>query len=92
MRAAGREPDADGAEIVDARWFSRRLALAATEPGSMFMVFPTIKHLEQSRGFASADGLLDHARHRTCARCNPGRAKAGETARIVLPGEPGYDG
>jgi 8-oxo-dGTP pyrophosphatase MutT (NUDIX family) len=89
----GTEPEVDGAEIVDARWFEPALALAAAERGQIMLVFPTIKHLEQISAFASVDALLDYTRHRTVRRVQP-RVRApgcGETARILLPGEPGYD-
>ncbi len=89
----GAEPEVDGAEIVDARWFEPALALAAAERGQIMLVFPTIKHLEQISAFASMDALLDYARHRTVRPVQP-RVHApgcGETARILLPGEPGYD-
>jgi 8-oxo-dGTP pyrophosphatase MutT (NUDIX family) len=89
----GAEPEVDGAEIVDARWFEPALALAAAERGQIMLVFPTIRHLEQISAFASVDALLDYARHRTVCPVRP-RVHApgcGETARILLPGEPGYD-
>jgi 8-oxo-dGTP pyrophosphatase MutT (NUDIX family) len=88
----GAEPAVDGAEIVDARWFEPGLALAAAERGQIMLVFPTIKHLEQISGFASVDALLDYTRSRTVRPVQPrvvGR-EGGETARILLPGEPGY--
>jgi 8-oxo-dGTP pyrophosphatase MutT (NUDIX family) len=89
----GAEPEVDGAEIVDARWFEPALALAAAERGQIMLVFPTIKHLEQLSAFASVEGLLDYTRHRTVRPVHP-RVLApgcGETARILLPGELGYD-
>jgi 8-oxo-dGTP pyrophosphatase MutT (NUDIX family) len=89
----GADPEVDGAEIVDARWFEPSLALAAAERGQIMLVFPTIKHLEQIAEFASMDALLEYARSRTVRPVQPrvlGR-KEGEVARIVLPGEPGYD-
>jgi 8-oxo-dGTP pyrophosphatase MutT (NUDIX family) len=89
----GAEPEVDGAEIVDARWFEPALALAAAERGQIMLVFPTIKHLEQVSEFASVEALLKYTRSRTVRPVQPrvlGR-KGGETARIVLPGEPGYD-
>jgi hypothetical protein len=55
------------------------------------LVFPTIKHLEQLSGFESARALMDHARTRTVEPVQPRVVGTGETARIVLPGEPGYD-
>jgi 8-oxo-dGTP pyrophosphatase MutT (NUDIX family) len=89
----GAEPEVDGAEIVDARWFEPALALAAAERDEIMLVFPTIKHLEQISGFASVDALLDYTRHRTVRPVQPRviGPGSGEMARIVLPGEPGYD-
>ena len=89
----GAEPEVDGAEIVDARWFEPALALAAAERGEIMLVFPTIKHLEQISRFASVDALLDYTRHRTVRPVQPRviGPGSGEMARIVLPGEPGYD-
>ena len=55
------------------------------------LVFPTIKHLEQLGGFASADALLDYARGRDVGPVQPRVVTEGETARLLLPGEPGYD-
>jgi hypothetical protein len=87
----GAQPVIDGAEVVDARWFTPADALSASRVGDILLVFPTIKHLEQLSGFDSADRLLAHARHRTVAPVQPRVLGTGETARIVLPGEPGYD-
>ncbi|HEX4282771.1 MAG TPA: NUDIX hydrolase [Solirubrobacteraceae bacterium] len=87
---AGAEAKADGAEVVDARWYSPAAALEARTRGELFMVFPTIKHLEQLSGFASADALLAHARGQEVHPVQPRVVMEGETARIVLPGEPGY--
>src|SRR5580704_3266188 len=86
----GAEAKADGAEVVNARWYSPAAALEARARGELFMVFPTIKHLEQLAGFASADALLAHARGQEVHPVQPRVVMQGETARIVLPGEPGY--
>jgi 8-oxo-dGTP pyrophosphatase MutT (NUDIX family) len=88
---AGASPSVDGAEIVDARWISPAAALAAASAGELFMVFPTIKHLEQLSTFASADALMAHARGRDVRPVQPRVVMTGESARIVLPGEPGYE-
>ncbi|HWE15402.1 MAG TPA: NUDIX hydrolase [Solirubrobacteraceae bacterium] len=88
----GAEPRVDGSEMVDARWFTPSGALAAARAGEILLVFPTIKHLEQLQGFASAAELLEHARTQTVAPVQPRVLGTGETARIVLPGEAGYDG
>ena len=87
----GAEARVDDAEMVDARWFAPESALAAARAGEILLVFPTIKHLEQLSGFADADALIAHARTRTVAPVQPQVVGSGETARIVLPGEPGYE-
>jgi 8-oxo-dGTP pyrophosphatase MutT (NUDIX family) len=87
----GAQPQIDGAEVVDAGWFAPGAALAAAAAGEILLVFPTIKHLEQLSRFRSAAELLRHARTRTVEPVQPRVLGTGETARIVLPGEPGYD-
>jgi 8-oxo-dGTP pyrophosphatase MutT (NUDIX family) len=87
----GQEATIDGDEIVDQGWFTPAGALAAHERGEIALVFPTIKHLEQLAGFASAEALLDYARGRDVGPVQPRVVTEGETARLLLPGEPGYD-
>ena len=87
---AGVQARVDGSEVVEARWYEPAVALAARERGELFLVFPTIKHLQQLSGFASADELLAHASGREVHPVQPRVLLQGETARIVLPGEPGY--
>jgi 8-oxo-dGTP pyrophosphatase MutT (NUDIX family) len=88
---AGASPTVDGGEIVDARWYEPDAALEAARDGALFLVFPTIKHLEQLSGFASTDALIAHARGREVRPVQPRVVLSGETARIFLPGEPGYE-
>ena len=87
----GQEATIDGDEIVDQGWFTPAGALAAHHDGEIARVFPTIKHLEQLAGFASAEALLDFARGREVGPVQPRVVTEGETARLLLPGEPGYD-
>ena len=87
----GAQARADGGEVVEARWYEPAAALDARRRGELFLVFPTIKHLEQLSGFASADALLAHARGREIHPVRPRIVQQGEAARIVLPGEPGYE-
>jgi 8-oxo-dGTP pyrophosphatase MutT (NUDIX family) len=87
----GQEATIDGDEIVDEGWFTPHGALAAHRNGEIELVFPTIKHLEQLAGFASADALLDFARGREVGPVQPRVVSEGETTRLLLPGEPGYD-
>jgi 8-oxo-dGTP pyrophosphatase MutT (NUDIX family) len=88
---AGARPAVDGEECVDLAWHTPLGALDAHARGELLLVFPTIKHLEQLRLFASADAALDHARGREVRPVQPQVVGTGEAARIVLPGEPGYD-
>jgi 8-oxo-dGTP pyrophosphatase MutT (NUDIX family) len=87
----GQQTTIDGDEIVDLGWFTPTGALAAHERGEIVLVFPTIKHLQQLAGFASADELLDFALGREVGPVQPRVVTEGETARLLLPGEPGYD-
>lgn len=87
----GVEPQVDGAECVAFGWFTPAEALAAHRAGELLMVFPTIKHLEQLSGFASAAELLEFAHGREVVAVQPRVVMSGEQARILLPGEPGYD-
>ena len=88
---AGAEPRVDGEEVVDARWYAPAGALQAATDGQLLLVFPTIKHLEQLSRFESADHVLDYARSREIRPVEPRVVMLGEQARVLLPGEPGYD-
>jgi 8-oxo-dGTP pyrophosphatase MutT (NUDIX family) len=85
------EPKIDGAEIVAWRWYEPAAALKAAADGEILLVFPTIKHLEQISDFESADALMEHARGREVRPVQPRVLLTGEMARVVLPGEPGYE-
>jgi 8-oxo-dGTP pyrophosphatase MutT (NUDIX family) len=87
---AGAEPAVDGRECVALGWFTPQDALAAHERGEILLVFPTIKHLEQLSPFATAEELLSFARGRDVVPVEPRVVISGETARVLLPGEPGY--
>jgi 8-oxo-dGTP pyrophosphatase MutT (NUDIX family) len=88
---ADAEPRVDGAECVDIGWYSPRGALEAYEREEILLVFPTIKTLEQLAPFGSADELLGWAFGREVVPIEPRVVMAGEVARVVLPGEPGYE-
>ena len=81
----------DGREVVAARWYEPRKALAAASTGEILLVFPTIKHLEQLARFRSATELVEYARQRDVQPVLPRVLLSGEAARIVLPDERGYD-
>jgi 8-oxo-dGTP pyrophosphatase MutT (NUDIX family) len=88
---AGVEPRIDGQETVDARWYSPAAALEAYRRGDIRLAFPTIRHLEQLSPFATAGELLAHARSQQVRPVEPRVVREGEVARVLLPGEPGYD-
>jgi 8-oxo-dGTP pyrophosphatase MutT (NUDIX family) len=85
---AGQEPRVDGDECVDWGWFAPGAALDAATRDEIELVFPTIKHLEQLAGFATADAVLDYARGRDVHAVVPRVVTEGEVARIVLPDDP----
>jgi len=87
----GAEPQPDGSETVDLGWFTPQGALDAHERDEILLVFPTIKTLEALSGFATADELLAFARDRKVEPVEPRVVGDGPAARIVLPGEPGYE-
>lgn len=86
----GQEPRIDGEECVDLGWFTPQAALEAHRAGEIVLVFPTIKHLEQLAPFACADDLLAHARDLVVEPVLPKVIVEGDSARVLLPGEPGY--
>jgi 8-oxo-dGTP pyrophosphatase MutT (NUDIX family) len=87
----GQDPRADGQEMVDLGWHTPAGALAAHRRGELDLVFPTIKHMEQLAAFGSATELLEWATGRDVVAVEPHVQITGETARVVLPGEPGYE-
>jgi 8-oxo-dGTP pyrophosphatase MutT (NUDIX family) len=84
-------PQVDGGECVDWRWSTPQGALDAHAAGDLQLVFPTIKHLEQLAGFPHANALVEHARRQTVEPVEPRVVLEGEVARVLLPGDPGYD-
>jgi 8-oxo-dGTP pyrophosphatase MutT (NUDIX family) len=84
------EPRPDGGETVDLGWFTPRGALEAHERDEILLVFPTIKTLEQLAAFGTASELLEWASGRSVEPVEPQVIGDGPAARIVLPGEPGY--
>jgi 8-oxo-dGTP pyrophosphatase MutT (NUDIX family) len=86
----GQEPHIDGEECVDLGWFTPQAALDAHAAGSIVLVFPTIAHLERLVPFASVDTLLAHARDLTVEPVLPKVIVEGDSARVLMPGDPGY--
>jgi 8-oxo-dGTP pyrophosphatase MutT (NUDIX family) len=87
----GAQPRVDGSEIVDHGWFTPQGALDAHRAGDILLVFPTIKHLEQFSAFPTADALGAHAAAHDVVPVQPRIVLSGETARVLLPGDEGYE-
>jgi 8-oxo-dGTP pyrophosphatase MutT (NUDIX family) len=87
----GEEAAIDGEECVDLGWFTPQAALDAFARGEIALVFPTIKHLQQLSEFPTAAALLAYASGREVLPVQPKLMLEGEVARVLLPGEPGYD-
>ncbi len=81
----------DGEECVDERWGTPRALLDDYARDRLTLAFPTLRHLEQLSAFATADELLARARTHAIAPVLPQVVRDGEIARLVLPGEPGFD-
>ena len=88
----GQDPAIDGNEVVDHGWFAPRAALDAHRRGDILLVFPTIKDLEKMAAHETADALLAAARAGDVTPTLPKVLTGEGRARVVLPGEPGYDG
>jgi 8-oxo-dGTP pyrophosphatase MutT (NUDIX family) len=85
------DPVVDGSECVDWRWTRPQAALDDYEADRLELVFPTIKHLEQLTEFPSVQAALEAARARKVLPVEPRVLLEGGIARVVLPGEPGYE-
>lgn len=85
------EPEPDGQECVDIGWWRPSDALDAYQRGELNLVFPTIKHLEQLAEEPTVAATIDAARGREVIAIQPRIVVMGDTARVLLPGEPGFD-
>jgi 8-oxo-dGTP pyrophosphatase MutT (NUDIX family) len=88
---ADAEVQIDNAEVVDSIWIAPQDALDRGEQDDLTLVFPTIKHLEELAGFRSVDDALQQARGRKVMPVEPRVLIDGEVARVLMPGDPGYD-
>jgi 8-oxo-dGTP pyrophosphatase MutT (NUDIX family) len=88
---AGAQATPDGGECVDASWLRPAAALESHRRGELMLVFPTIKHLQALATFQSVGAALERARVGEVVPVQPRVVVRGGSARVVLPGEPGYD-
>jgi hypothetical protein len=86
------EATVDGEECVDSRWLRPQDALDAYQRDELLLVFPTIRHLQELAMYESVDHVLDTGRQRRIEPIEPRVVlDQGGVARVLLPGEPGYD-
>ena len=88
----GADGECDGQECVDLRWLRPQDALDAYQRDELLLVFPTIRHLQELSMYESVEHILDTGRTRRIQPIEP-RVVLGEggVARVLLPGEAGYD-
>jgi 8-oxo-dGTP pyrophosphatase MutT (NUDIX family) len=88
----GADPRCDGEECVDLRWLRPQDALDAYQRDELLLVFPTIRHLQELGMYESVEQILDTGRTRRIQPIEPRVVlDEGGVARVLLPGEPGYD-
>jgi len=89
---AGAEPKVDGEECVNARWMRPQDALDASARDELLLVFPTIRHLQELTMIDSVENALAAALERRIQPVEPRVVlDHGGVARVLMPGEPGYD-
>jgi 8-oxo-dGTP pyrophosphatase MutT (NUDIX family) len=82
----------DGEECVDARWLRPQEALDAYQRDELLLVFPTIRHLQELAMHESVEHALETGRQRRIEPIEPRVVlDQGGVARVLLPGEDGYD-
>ena len=88
----GAEPKCDGQECVDIRWLRPRDALDAYQRDELLLVFPTIRHLQELAMYESVERIVETGRRRRIEPVEPRVVlDQGGVARVLLPGEAGYD-
>lgn len=85
-------PEPDGAETIEAAWWQPQAALDAHSAGKLSLVFPTIRQLESLLAYSTPDEALEAARGLTVEPILPKVVGEGEERRVVLPGDPAYEG
>jgi 8-oxo-dGTP pyrophosphatase MutT (NUDIX family) len=82
----------DGEECVDSRWMRPQDALDAYQRDELLLVFPTIRHLQELAMHESVEDILETGRRRRIQPIEPRVVlDEGGVARVLLPGETGYD-
>lgn len=91
LAPAGAEPAHDPVEMEALRWVAPERALDDFAAGGFELSFPTVRHLEELRGFADADAVIAAAAARPVVPLTPKVVGTADSFEVLLPGEPGYD-
>ena len=86
----GQEACADGTETVSCTWMTPRAALAAYEAGTITLIPPTVRTLDDLARFSSVDAVLDHARSRIVRAATPELVQAAGVTTIRYPDNTGH--
>jgi len=88
----GAEATVDGEECVDATWLRPQEALDASGRDELLLVFPTIRHLQELAMFETVESTLEFGSERRIQPIEPRVVlDQGGVARVLLPGEDGYE-
>jgi hypothetical protein len=88
---AGQDAAADEREITEVRWLTPRAALEAAGLGELSLRRPTMTNLALFDGAVSAAGALARLDGRPVSTIQPRVIMDGDTRRVLLPGDPGYE-
>ncbi|MGQ0814581.1 MAG: NUDIX hydrolase [Gemmatimonadota bacterium] len=81
---AGREIRPDAREMDDALWISPRQALERFGAGTLPMVFPTVRTLQDLEAFGSVAEVLDELRRKDVQPVRPRLVRTGDGVGIVI--------
>ena len=87
---AGQEAVVDGTETVSCRWLTPRAALAEYEAGSIMLIPPTVRTLDDLARFTSVDAVLADAATRVVRAVTPEIVQEGAETAIRYPDNTGH--
>lgn len=88
----GAQGRVDGAECVALRWTTPAAAVADYHAAEIELALPTLTLLEGLTACETVAGVLAHGARSEPRPVLPRVVLDGAEARVLLPGEPGYDG
>lgn len=89
---AGQETSCDGTETVSCAWYTPRAALAAYEVGTIQLIPPTVRTLDDLVRFPSIDAVLTDARQRVVRAICPEVTQQGDAPALSYPDNTGRSG